>query len=179
VLAFSVQFVSRFGMSEWGHSELLAFWWVLLRFKRKFIENVVCSRVGDRSCCMFEDIGGLHVGRAHCSTHNQECAITAELAGTIFACGFSCKDFSRLCNTWSGAERASILANAAGTSGSTFHALLQHARASHPCALLMENAGPLVVIASGVLVRTRFLMVRIVLTMLVCSAWPTRNAWCC
>ena len=88
-----------------------------VRFKRQFLAQVV-SRHG----CMFEDLKHLNKVAGYCSNHCNMCFVPRDSG--MHACGFSCKDLSKLRNLPDTSARGNILADGFGTSGSTFQDLM-------------------------------------------------------
>lgn len=72
--------------------------WKRAFFKKAFESQAACTDPHQNSPCMFCNICDLRLGEAHCEIHGRVCAVPKGCY--IFACGFSCKDFSRLSLCW-------------------------------------------------------------------------------
>ena len=106
-----------------------------VKYNIEFYQAAVEPHLASPSCC-FEDMASLPSGAADCCTHGRLCTIARDV--DLHACGFSCKDFSRLKSN-AGMDRSKILENGAGSSGLTFQSLIGHIRASRPRTLILEN----------------------------------------
>lgn len=90
-----------------------------------------------QEACIFTDIVGFGLARqAQCKTHERLCSIPVE-GPQIVHCGFSCKSLSTS-NAYK-SQFTSCLQNATGSTGSTFHGLLNYTKFAEPPILIMEN----------------------------------------
>lgn len=90
-----------------------------------------------QEACIFTDIVGFGLARqAECKTHERLCRIPVE-GPQIVHCGFSCKSLSA--SNANKSQFTSCLQNATGSTGSTFHGLLNYTSFAEPPVLIMEN----------------------------------------
>jgi site-specific DNA-cytosine methylase len=137
------------GMAEVVHAELarmldlpsqVAFSCEKVKTKREFYMSVVCPHLSEHGC-MFEDMTALPGLVASCTVHGHVCKVPTRT--NVHVCGFSCRDLSKLNNTWSAAERATVLQKQLGTSGKTFAALTNFANKAKPRCMILENVDEL------------------------------------
>ena len=90
-----------------------------------------------QDACIFTKIVGFGLARqAECKTHERLCRIPVE-GPQIVHCGFSCKSLSA--SNANKSQFTSCLQNATGSTGSTFHGLLNYTSFAEPPVLIMEN----------------------------------------
>eukprot|EP00969_Alexandrium_andersonii_P100056 4413266-Alexandrium_andersonii.AAC.1 len=133
------------GMAEVTHHELhsivsnrpgkVSFACEKVGFKRKFLQDIVFNGAAEQ--CLFPNLEMLSQRKVQCCVHQQACRLP--MFNDVFACGFSCKDFSRLSRTFNAEERGSVLADSRGTSGSTFQAMRAHIEVAQPRIIILEN----------------------------------------
>lgn len=93
--------------------------------KQKFIKKVVHAFTGE-AVCVFAEYADLANKTADCALHRCKCLVTdPSKPPLIHIAGFSCKDLSKL-KSMKGEQRACVLSQRQGSSGTTFDALTKY-----------------------------------------------------
>ncbi len=90
---------------------------------------------GESECCIYGDIANLHRNPT-CLVHGKQCQVGLV---NLAVAGFSCKTLSRLNAGYAKGECRTSLRDGTGSSGETFHGLLQMLQRFEPPVYVGEN----------------------------------------